>query len=340
MKETRINSLFLLAAFSLFFFLILPKVFLAWQDPASPAPVNPVSPPLNTGPDRQIKNGSLNILFDFLNSGTRAIIENSVGVGSYFDVHVPNSALDVDGTVRANLFCFRDPISHLQTSCLAVGLDGRRHFVGPQGAAGIQGSIGSIGLASTIPGPQGPIGQSLVGPVGPVGPQGSVGPVGQDTVDNRTYIQTLTQGANIIFKDSNGNPVTFFGAGGASGGVISHDFTADPCTLPGEYIKSIDPNGVTTCVSTTPPPGTPTNITTISVDDTIRSAIRDNNVDYLWVEPTVQRPVTFGCSAPGQIISKINSSGTSGLCTTYCEIVGKTFTCYNSAGQATSITAR
>ncbi|MBI3633943.1 MAG: collagen-like protein [Candidatus Vogelbacteria bacterium] len=345
MSGSKITPAFLFIAGLLGLFLILPSTFFAWSNPSAAPPLNPVSPPLNIGPLMQNKSGSLDLLLNFFDLGNRGILGDKVGVGGYFDTHNAGMALDVDGTARANLFCFRDPKTGDELGCLAFsGVNGGHTYIGPKGPTGDQGPVGPLGPASTQAGPtglQGPVGLAgLTGLVGPLGLVGPIGPAGVNTIDSTSYVQTIAKGANVLFYDRNGNSVSFFGIGGATRGRISRDFTADPCTLAGEYVRSIDPNGVTTCVSSKPPAGTPTTITSIKVTDSppsIRGQIRFGGTEYLWVEgATVQASTTKTCSN-NQMLSTIDASGSTGACTSYCEILDRTFICHDAAGNINSI---
>jgi hypothetical protein len=169
--------------------------------------------------------------------------------------------------------------------------------------------------------------------------QGPAGPAGQDAIDTTTFVQILNRGTGIIFKNLNGGLVSSFGTGSVSSGIISKDFTADPCPLD-QYIKSIDSNGAVTCVSTYLLPGTVPPIKTITVIDTPASIFGSaGETTDLRVNSVIQIPVNSTCAGPGRVIKQIKIDGSVSCGTIpYCEIVGSDFNCYDSAGQKTTIT--
>ncbi len=210
----KINFFRIVTIFASFF--ILPYLVLAvWKDPSLPATAGNTEVPINVGPTSQVKEGSLRIGNNFRVVGMTKLL-GKVGVGSWFGVHTPKEALDVDGTIRANDFCLRDPStgdtklggcllssSGTAAQCLpgVKGDTGPEGPVGPAGATGIQGVTGPTGPSGTV-GPRGP-----AGPAGPQGIQGPQGPAGQCLSGGvrPPAIRSLSAGTNIILSQ---NPIT------------------------------------------------------------------------------------------------------------------------------------
>ncbi len=348
------------------FLINLPEALSSWQLPSESPPLGAVSVPVNVGGDYQSKAGTLILTDSFRVDGTRAALVGNVGIGLYFDTNPVGQdvTIDVDGSARANLFCFRDPVTGDPAGrCLSFS-SGQGSFIGPKGPTGDQGPLGRAGPTGGI-GPiglRGLIGISPIGPAGPMGIAGLIGLVGlpgPDAIDNSSlYIQQIFAGTGIVFKTASGRNISsgIIGIGSSSSGIIARDFTADPCSS-GIYLNSIDPNGYTTCATTsgTANDGQDAGLVGFTLSDSPVSMvilIGPNNVADMRVDGNaIQGTVVRGCGQ-GQAIGMIrvqNGSNSSYQdveieCTPagysgrgYCDISGRTFFCVDASGRVTSI---
>lgn len=230
-------------------FLFLPYLASAvWREPTSSPTDGNTLEPINIGSGTQRKGGTLMVGQNFRVGGDTKFL-GMVGIGSWFGTHTPKETLDVDGTIRANDFCLRDPITGntRPDGCLLASsgggtqcLPGPKGDTGPVGPVGPAGDSGPQGLA----GPAGPTGltgpQGPVGPAGPQGIQGPQGPAGQCVPGGSRppAIRSLSAGANIIMS-----PGTITDTGTISANTVM-------ISCPGNMaISSINPDGTPNCVA-------------------------------------------------------------------------------------------
>lgn len=124
--------------------LVFPYLVMAdWKSPAKLPTEGNTFEPINVGDTLQKKSGTLYVGKNLKVSGITKLLGN-VGIGGYFgDLggnHTPREALDVDGTIRADKFCFsiRD-INGLITTGACI--DPSNNGQGPQGPAGINSIV-------------------------------------------------------------------------------------------------------------------------------------------------------------------------------------------------------
>ncbi|MDO8493034.1 MAG: hypothetical protein Q7S19_00610 [bacterium] len=318
----------------------------SWQEPPSSLlpPLSAVPAPINVSVRAQKKAGSLVADGNLSINGGHSNLVGSVGIGSRND---PISELDVAGNAIADCFNFRDSVTGrpLSGECEFPFPDTKGQLVGPDGQ----------------PGPKGPNGADSVvkGPPGDDGQLGPAGIAGVDEIDS--FLNSLNSGLGIIFRNLLGNKINSIG-GNIPDGIVSRDFTANPCRSGGIYLNSIDPNGVTTCVglgnNITPEQNVP--LTDINVGDyypnTPSMLIRKSSdnivnvrVDGLAIQGTV---ISSACKDRGMAIGRIRGQNISNSsyqnvtieCTApgtsssgYCDIQGQTFFCVDANGIRTSI---
>lgn len=291
--------------------LLLPYfVSAVWRNPPFSPPDGNTLEPINIGGQTQVKEGNLYIGQNFKVGGVTRLL-GKVGIGDWFIAHPqPKETLDVAGTISANDFCRRNPVTGEveQGGCFfrdsisgaqcepgpqgPTGLAGPQGPTGPVGPAGPQGAPGSTGSV----GPQGP-----QGPTGPVGPQG---PAGSCIVSGSPGIRSLTAGSNISLFDTstNSNIIT-------KTGMISANTKRIAC--PGNMaIVAIDEAGNPVCV-VIPAGGGPTSRQIIEItsdDGSIAVRGSGNTRDISVNRDKFQQRVKTDCLNKGGI-AYINSDG-------------------------------